>query len=728
MTKKTQESGPIAADDVAAKIIPTSATAMLRTKNLAYMLYSVMSRAVPLATSGVKPGQQRMLVSMLADKVVPGSKPRKSAKLTSAATGAYHPHGQAAMYGAMVTLTTTYARVPLIDGIGSFGMVPGDAPAADRYTEARLGVPGYEMVREITAGAVPMRPTYDGENTEPMYLPVRFPVLPCVGAEGVGEGWATRTPAHNPREVMAAAAALLDNPDLTVDELMEIMPGPDWGTGGEVIGDLSGIRDYYATGQGRITVRGVVSIEGKSIILTQLPPGVRAPTLLDGTPASPGIREKARQSIIPGIADVSDLSDLDKGLHVVITVKRGADPKEVLAALYRETPLESTYAASMVALSRDFVPKWWSMLDLLREFLSLRDDVVRRRSASRLDKVRELLSRARALAAVVLDKEDAARIILDAEDKAAAAAGIGARFELDEGQSTYIVEMPLHRLTKADAIEAVKRCEALESEAADLQRLIDVKEARDVVVAAELEETAHIFDDPVYDRRTVLRPDVAPVGGTVDLPDDEKLASWRLDAASGMLGESGDAIAAGDNVWSSFTDGRVKLFGGKGLPKVMRLTPVAPDISALLACGTLTPGVHDLLLVSRAGRALRLSTDPESGKFNPQGVAGNGVAGLRLDDEFDGDVIVGAHPVTDDDVLLTLSDLGWKATRVSEIPAKGRGTGGVVVHRLTTKEAGVHTAAVGAGFTVNGAPAKPTARTRPSSHKVDVNEWEVVAP
>ena len=726
MTKKTAagKTGPVALDDIAGKIIKTTPTQYLRNQNLAYMLYSVMSRAVPLSTSGVKPGQQRMLVSMLADKVVPGSKPRKSAKLTSAATGAYHPHGQAAMYDAMVTHTTKYARVPLVDGIGSFGMVPGDPPAADRYTEARLGEPGYEMVREITSGAVPMRPTYDGENVEPLYLPVRFPVLPCVGAQGMGEGWATKTPAHNPREVMAAAAALLDNPDLTVDELLDIMPGPDWGTGGEVIGDMSGIRDYYATGQGRMTVRGVLRIEGKSIHITELPPGVGAPTLLDGSPAKPGIRDRARTGALPGISDVSDHSDLDSGLNIEIKVKRGFSAEDVAAALYRETDLESTYAASMVALTRDFVPKWWSMLDLLREFLALRDDVVRRRSATRLEKVADLLSRARALATVVLDKEDAARIILDAEDKADAAAGIAARFELDEGQSTYIVEMPLHRLTKADAVEAVKKCEALESEAADLQRLIDDKDARDAVVAAELEETSHIFDDPVYDRRTQLRPDVAPSGGAVDLPDDAKLATWRLDTGSAMLGEHGDKIALGDNVWSVFSDGRVKLFAGKGLPKGMRLTAVAPDISALLSCGTLTPGTHDLLLVSRAGKALRVSTDPDSGKFNPQGIAGNGVKGMTLDAEFDGDTVVGAFPVTDDLQVLTLSDLGWKVTRASDIPVKGRGAAGVVVHKLTSKETGVHTAAVGKSFTVNGAAAKATSRSRPSSHKVDVHEWE----
>lgn len=717
-------------EPVAATTTTMPLARFLETKNLAYQLYTNTDRAIPLVTSGVKPGAQRLLYAMLREKVLPGTKPRKSAKLTAATTGAYHPHGQAAMYGTLATLAAPYGRINPVEGVGAFGQVPGDTPAADRYTEARLSPVGYSMVEEVDDGAVPMRPTYDGELQEPWYLPVQFPVLLAIGADGVGEGWATKTPAHNPREVVDAALYRLDNPDCTVDELMEIMPGPDWGTGGEIVGGTDGIRDYMATGRGKMTVRGTWTVEGRDITITEVPPGVSVPTLLNGsgkgTNPQPGLREKVRQKIITGVADVSDLSDLKHGLRIVVTCKRGVDTDDVIKQLLRETDLETTYAASVVALDTDLTPRWWSVPDLLDSFLQLRDGVVTRRSKHQLEKVRQRLNRAHAVATVTLDKEKTIRLITQAEDKAAAIAAIADGFDLDESQATYVVEMPLHRLTKADTLEAQKRVDTLTSEADRLCRLVESADARHDVIRDELAKARRLFDGDEFDRRTRINADAQPVTGTGEgLSDQQRLALWKLDTLRLCLGPDGDTpINEGESVYTAFRDGKFKRFDGAYLTKTIRDTPLAPDLDAVHSAGTYRPDKQYILLVTRgtttasatrSAKVLKLDTSA----MTPKGLTSHGVRGISL---TEGDELVACLPATDEDALLTISDSGWKTTPVSDIPVKGTGTRGVGVHSLTSKDNGVTIAEVGSSFTVNDQEATPTPRGR-APHRQPVTGW-----
>lgn len=716
--------------------------------NSAYMLYSVSDRALPLVSSGVKPGAQRLLYSMFREKITPDAKPRKSAKITSTATGTLHPHGQSAMYGTLVTLAAPYGRVQLIDGIGSFGQTPGDVPAADRYTEARLSPAGYEIVREIAQGSVPMRPSYDGEIEEPWHLPSRFPVLLCVGATGIGEGWATNTPSHNPREVMAAARAMLANPDITVDELLDIMPGPDWGTGARVIGNQDGIRSYFETGRGHMTVRSRYEVEGREIHITEVPPNVSVPTLLNGKKSDtrdtrPGLKDLVRQGVISGVSDVTDLSDLDSGLNLKISVKRGHKVDDVLEQLFRETDLEATYPASTTALTDDFVPQWWSVPELLREFLNMRDRVVVDRSKTRLDKIESQLEHVRALTAVALDKQRVADLVLNAEDKAAAVAALTAhtftldsdmapkfdldstQYHLEEEQAQYIVEMSIHRLTKSDSASTIDRLDALLEERGGLRELIEDKGKRDKVVDDELVETSKIFDDPQYDRRTTFEPDTKPLTGQeAELSDGEALALWRLDPDTGLLGEVGDKLTEDDLVWATFSDGRVRLFGGAGLPKRISPRPLSPDISDLLNCGSVRAESESFFVFITAGtnkqnqaKAIKFPI----GDVSVKGIASNGIAGLKV---MDGDHIVHSGVYTDDQNILMVSRKGHKVMPVSEIPVKGRGGQGVGVFKHVSGDELVEVAVGGGdGFIVNGSPAKVSKREGTPVRK-PVEEWK----
>lgn len=719
--------GPVSEDTIAATIDSVSVTRFLETKNLSYMLYTTQERALPSVLSGVKPGAQRLLWSMHQDKVLPGTKPRKSAKLTSAATGAYHPHGQSSMYGTLATLAQTYSRVSLIEGIGAFGIAPGDEPAADRYTESRLSPAGYAMVEEVAKGAVPMKPTYDGENMEPVYLPARFPALLSLGAVGIGEGWSTTFPQHNPIEAINAALLLHDNPDATIDDILDVMPGPDWGTGGEVVGSKAGIREYMDTGRGHLTVRGTVVTSKSGFTIVEVPPGVSVSTLLDGTGKGknpqPGLRDLARQGVISGISDVSDLTDLENGLRIEVKVKRGYKVDEVLTEVLRATELETTFAASLVALDPDFVPRWWTLREVLEEFLASRDSAVLNRSRKSLETLESRTARAEAIVKVVLDKDATVAILRGADDKAAAITGLAEHFSMTQEQATYIAEMPLYRLTKADTLEAQAKLDELNAEVSRTRELVDSPEARHVVIRKELEETLEMFPAEEYARRTQISHEVSPVSGDRELSDSEKLMMWKLDTETFGLGERGEDIPEGSSVWTAFTDGKVRRFDGKGLPKRITLKPVAPQVDRVFATGVYDPKVSHILLVtaglnkSATAKALRLDTS----EMNPQGISGNGVSGIKLTGD---DRLVAAMVVTDDDVLLTVSESGWKATPVADIPVKGAGSQGVGIHTLTKDDGGVMMAAVGSGFTVNGAEATPTKRGG-TPKREPVDSWEV---
>ena len=670
---------------------------------LVFALYSVSDRAIPSAYDGLKPGQRRLLYQMYSSNLLPGNKPQKSSKVCSAVTGNLHPHGGAAMYGAAALLAADFQRVKIIDGQGAFPRIQGDIPAADRYTEMRLSAAGAALTAELADNAVPMVDTFDGEWTEPTVLPARFPVLLVNGAIGIAEGWATKVPAHNPRQVMAACRALLNKPKLSDDELIELLPGPDWGCGGSVVGS-DGLRDYITTGKGSFTVRGKVEVDGRNVVITELPPGV----------ASSTVQERIRSLItggdLPGVADMTDLTDRRNGLRIVVTPKRGHDPHQLVTSLLALTPLESTFAASLVALDADRIPRWWSVRELITAFLTLRDSVVVRRSEHRLEKVTARRHLVSGLLLVHIDIDAAVAVIRGSDTVDEARAGLCARFDIDDVQADYVLAMQLRRLTRLDVIALRTEAEKLDAEFAQLTELLESPKARKKLIDAELKQTAKLFDGPEFDRRTVLDLDATPVGGAggEDGARERKPnPAWRLDH-QGILSDSHGDLLTGGLGWAVWTDGRVKFTTGAGLPTRIRDVPVAPDITGLLCSGVLPEG-SQLALVTRRGKVLRI--DPSV--INPQGAAGNGVAGVRL--APDGDEVIAALPLTgaDTEAILSVSEKGWKVTSCTDIPVKGRGGGGVGFHPFVAGEDALLSVTVSpTGFARNGRRVRAEGRAK----------------
>lgn len=670
---------------------------------LIFALYSVSDRAIPSAYDGLKPGQRRLLYQMYSSNLLPGNKPQKSSKVCSAVTGNLHPHGGAAMYGAAALLAADFQRVKIIDGQGAFPRIQGDVPAADRYTEMRLSAAGAALTAELSDHAVPMVETFDGEWVEPIVLPASFPVLLVNGAVGIAEGWATKVPAHNPRQVMAACRALLAEPNLSDDELMELLPGPDWGSGGSVVGS-EGLRDYVTTGKGSFTVRGKVEVDGRNVVITELPPGV----------ASSTVQERIRSLItggeLSGVADMTDLTDRRNGLRIVVTPKRGNDPHQLVTSLLALTPLESTFAASLVALDADRIPRWWSVRELITAFLSLRDSVVVRRSEHRLEKVtarRHLLS---GLLLVHIDIDAAVAVIRGSDTVDEARSGLCERFGIDAVQADHVLSMQLRRLTKMDVLELRAEADKLDAEHAQLTELLESPQARTKLIDAELAQTAKLFDAPEFDRRTALDFDARPIGvanGGEGQQERKPNPNWRLDHLGILSDSHGDLLASGLG-WAVWIDGRVKFTTGAGLPTRIRDVPVAPDITGLLGSGVLRDGAH-LALVTRRGKVLRI--DPST--VNPQGAAGNGVAGIRLAE--DDDEVIAALPLTgaENEALLSVSEKGWKVTACSDIPVKGRGGGGVGFHPFVTGEDMLLSVIVSpSGFTRSGKKVRAEVRSK----------------
>jgi DNA gyrase subunit A len=502
---------------------------------------------------------------------------------------------------------------------------------------------------------------------------------------------------------MAACRALLARPNTTDDTLMKLIPGPDWGCGATVVG-ATGLREYMTTGRGLFTVRGTVSVDGKNVIVTELPPGVASSTVQER------VRALVESGEMSGVADMSDLTDRRNGLRIVVTAKRGHSAETIRDQLLALTPLESTFAASLVALDEDRVPRWWTVRELIGAFLHLRDSVVLRRSEYRLEKVTARRHLVTGLMTIHLDIDAAVAVIRGSDTVDDARQGLQEQFMIDEEQANYVLGLQLRRLTKLDVIELQAEAEKLDAEFSELTELVSNPEARRKVIDQELVETAKLFKGAEFDRRTVLDFDATPVatGSAEDGPRERKAnASWRLDDRGVFSDSHGDLLSSGLG-WAVWTDGRIKFTTGSGLPYKIRDIPVAPDIVGLLRSGVLADGYH-LALVTRRGKILRI--DP--GAVNPQGAAGNGVAGMKL--AGDGDEIVAALPMTcaNGEAILSRSEKGWKVTEVADIPVKGRGGAGVGFHPFVAGEDALLSVSISAtGFVRSGRSVRAEKRAK----------------
>jgi DNA gyrase subunit A len=513
---------------------------------LEYAYSVIYSRALPDARDGLKPVQRRILFQMSEMGLRPDRGHVKSARVVGDVMGRLHPHGDTAIYDALVRLAQDFTmRVPLVDGHGNFGSLD-DGPAAARYTEARMRASAVAMCEGLDEDVVDFVPNYDNQLTQPSVLPAAYPNLLVNGASGIAVGMATNMAPHNLIEVAAAARHLLENPDATLDELMAYVPGPDLPTGGLIVG-LDGIRDAYATGRGSFKTRAKVAVEQvaarkAALVVTELPYLVGPEKVIEK------IKDGVQAKKITGISDVTDLTDRKNGLRLVIGIKTGFSPEGVLEQLYRLTPLEDGFGINNVCLVEG-QPQTLGLKPLLQVYLDHRISVVTRRSRYRLTRRQERLHLVLGLLIAILDIDEVIQVVRTSDDAAQARTRLMDVFDLSVPQADYILELQLRRLTKFSRIELETERDKLQAEIAELEALLADPTLVRRRVAEELDEVAERFGTP---RRTLLTEAKASIAATP--------AQRRAAAAGGPALE----IADGPTLVVLSTTGRtVRVEGGE---------------------------------------------------------------------------------------------------------------------------------------------------------------------
>jgi DNA gyrase subunit A len=501
-------------DQAGARVIDNPLTTEVEDSYLEYAYSVIHSRALPDARDGLKPVHRRILWSMSEQGHRPDRAYVKSARVVGDVMGKYHPHGDVAIYDALVRLAQDFSlNAPLIDGHGNFGS-PDDGPAAARYTEARMSREAMLLVGELGEGTVDFKPTYDGDDVEPKVLPAAFPNLLVNGTSGIAVGMATNMIPHNLGEVVAAARHLITRPEASLDELMRFVPGPDLPTGGQLLG-LDEVRRAYETGRGVVRMRARAQtgpLEGgrgrQAITVTELPYGIGTEKIIEaitdevkGKPITSGPRRGQRQAArLTGIADVKDLTDREHGTRLVIECKVGVNPQALLADLYRLTPLETSFGINNLVLV-DGQPRTLGLKPLLEVFVQHRYDVVTRRTTFRRTKREDRLHLVDGLLIALIDIDRVVAIIRGSDDAAAAKTALMSEFSLSDIQATYILDTPLRRLTRFDRIELETERERLRAEIAELSRILDNEDVLKQVVSDELAAVAAEFGEA---RRTTL--------------------------------------------------------------------------------------------------------------------------------------------------------------------------------------------------------------------------------
>jgi DNA gyrase subunit A len=733
----------------AREVVDVPVTDELSESFLAYSMSVITSRALPDVRDGLKPVQRRILFAMDSMGIRPDSPTRKSARVVGETMGKYHPHGDAAIYDALTRLGQDFGRnVTLVQPQGNFGSLD-DPPAAARYTECRLTSAAMDMIGELDEATVDRRATYDGENLEPVVLPALLPNLLVNGVSGIAVGMATNMAPHNLAEVYEAIKLVMTKrrPKPTVDELMAVLPGPDFPSGGIVIDDT--LRDAYATGRGSVRIRAraevtQVSPRRQGIEVTELP------YLVGPERVVAKIKELMLAGRLNGIADIKNLTDRHHGLRIQIECKTGVNPHAVLTDLYRLTPMEESFGFNNVVLVHG-EPKTLGLYDLCLAYVDHRLEVVVRRSRFRLEKARDRLHLVEGFLVALDNIDEVVRIIRASQDTAEARTSLMERFSLTEVQANAILEMPLRRLTALEKLKLEEERDELVARIADLEAILGSEQRRRTIVLKELGDLVDRLGRPR--RSTVVSADqVHDVSPAEPLPleiaDDPCVVTL---STSGLLGREAtegnpkpslgrhDVLVARvattnhATVYAITDTGRALPVTAMEVPEVAgrnrgaNATEVV-DLKHGEAVVTLAvPGPDPLLLVTRGGVAKRLAGDELAGvkaggaviglkgddklvaalpapagsevvivtddaqalrtsvdQISLQGRGAGGVAGMKVKA---GAGVVGAGLAPDGCHVLSVTDVGTaKLTDAGEIPAKGRGTGGVRLTRFKTEK------------------------------------------
>lgn len=664
-------------------IVDVDVAAEMQGSFLEYAYSVIYARALPDARDGLKPVQRRILFQMSEMGLRPDRPYVKSARVVGDVMGKLHPHGDSAIYDALVRMAQPFSlRLPLVDGHGNFGSLD-DGPAAARYTEARLAPAAMAMVADLDEDVVDLVPNYDNKLTQPSVLPSAIPNLLVNGASGIAVGMATNMAPHNLVEVVAAARHLVAHPDATLEDLMRFVPGPDLPSGGKIVG-LEGVRDAYRTGRGIFRTRATTRIENvtprrKGIVVTELPYGVGPEKVIEK------IKEGVQAKKLSGISDVIDLTDREKGLRLVIEIKSGFNPEAVLEQLHRHTPMEDSFGINNVALV-DGQPRTLGLRELVQVWVDHRLTVVRRRSAYRLAKRQERLHLVEGLLVAILDIDEVIQVIRTSDTADVARDRLMQVFDLSQAQADYILELRLRRLTKFSRIELEKEAEELRREIDALQEILASDARLREVVSDEMAEVARTHGTP---RRTILLESAGGAGpqsaGTVAATkasatplEIADTPCWAMLSGTGLLARTADDVApvregrraAHDVVVSSVattargdigavtsrgrllrlpvldlpaippTDGAPSLSGGVPVAEVLELQAG----ERVLALASLAPDAPTLALGTASGTVKRVVSEDL-----PRGDAWDVI------DLADGDEVVGAAPVADDDTLVFLT-------------------------------------------------------------------------
>ncbi|VXB98334.1 DNA topoisomerase (ATP-hydrolyzing) subunit A [Aeromicrobium sp. 9AM] len=686
-------------EDFEEHIVDTDVSDEMRSSFLEYAYSVIYARALPDARDGLKPVQRRILYTMDDMGLRSDRGHAKSARPVGEVMGRLHPHGDSAIYDALVRLVQPWSlRLPLLDGHGNFGS-QDDPPAAMRYTEVRMDQPAEAMTASINEDTVDFKPNYDGRETEPVVLPAALPNLLVNGASGIAVGMATNIAPHNLIEVVQALRHLISHPSADLDDLMRFIPGPDLPTGGKIVG-LEGIRDAYAAGNGSFRMRASARIESvtprrKGIVVTELPYNVGPEKVIEA------IKKLVQAKKLQGISDIKNLSDRHKGLNLVIEIKNGFIPETILEQLYKSTPMESSFGINAVALV-DGQPRTLGLKQMLEVYLEHRIDVVRRRTQFRRGKAADRLHLLDGLMLALVDIDEVIQLVRASENRAEAKERLMTVFDLSDIQATYILDLTLGRLTKYDRIE-------VEREIAELRKIIDELDAILAddqllrrVVGDELNEMAQKFGTP---RRTVLLESsgqTATAASPLEVADDP---CWALLSATGLLARTSDDSPLGDvdrrvkhdtivsavrttargEIGVVMSDGRIQRISVLELP-ALPPTAQSPNLQGGMPLREI-PGLEGTVLaltrLDDSGAGLALGTRAGVVKrVKPEQLSRDSWDIISLDD---GDVLVGAVELAtgDEELVFVTSDAQLLHFSASVVRPQGRAGGGVAGIKLS---------------------------------------------
>ena len=695
------------------RIIDIELSKEMQESFLEYSYSVIYARALPDARDGLKPVHRRIVYQMGEMGLRPERGHVKSARVTGEVMGKLHPHGDQAIYDALVRMAQPFSlRVPLIDGHGNFGSLD-DGPAAARYTEAKLSQAAMLMNDGLDEDVVDFKPNYDAQLSEPEVLPAAFPNLLVNGASGIAVGMATNMPPHNLREVISGARYLLENPQANTEDLMKYIPGPDLPNGGIIMG-LDGVRDAYETGRGVFKTRARVSVESVSprklgLVVTELPYLVGPEKVIEK------IKDGVNNKKLQGISDVTDLTDRTNGLKLVIELKTGFDPQVVLDLLYRFTPMEDSFGINNVALV-DGRPLTLGLRDLLGVYLAHRITVTRRRTNTRLGKRKARLHLVEGLLIAIVSIDEIIQIIRSSEEVDDARRRLREVFDLSELQAEYILELRLRRLTKFSKLELETEHATLVAEIAELERILASESNLRAVVSAELAEVADKYGD---DRRTTLISEVEEVkpismakaasvnAELADTPCVVVLTASGLltringdnDVKSPIKRQKHDALATTvktstrQDIGFVTSLGKIHRIHAADVPTFGDSYEPGQGVAAQEFLGL--PKDESILTVFELNESAELAVGTE------QGVVKRVVADYPAKDEFeiislkDGDRLIGAGLATDSSTLVFIaSDAQLLHYTAASVRPQGRPAGGVAGVNLSDGAKVIHFSAI----------------------------------